>query len=77
MEADRHDEVAASLTHLIATSESGGVDAGALKAMKRYADAAVVAGHGGDEISRLGVAMREWRSRVGCGPRRGASSQEV
>ncbi|MFB1294285.1 NAD(P)-dependent oxidoreductase [Mycobacterium sp. pW049] len=65
VEADRHDEAsasvssaAASLSHLIATSESSGVDAGALKAMKRYADAAVVAGHGDAEISRLGVAMR-------------------
>lgn len=65
IEANRHDDAsasvssaAASLSHLIATSESSGVDAGALKAMKRYADAAVVAGHGDAEISRLGVAMR-------------------
>lgn len=66
IEADRHDEasasvssVASSLAHLIETSESSGVDAGALKAMKRYADAAVVAGYGDAEISRLALAMRE------------------
>lgn len=65
IQADRHDDAsasvtsaAASLSHLIATSEDSGVDAGALKAMKRYADAAVLAGHGDAEISRLGVAMR-------------------
>ncbi|KWX59430.1 6-phosphogluconate dehydrogenase [Mycobacterium sp. NAZ190054] len=65
VEAGRHGDasasvssVAASLTHLIATSESSGVDATALKAMKRYADAVVAAGHGDAEISRLGEAMR-------------------
>lgn len=65
IEADRHDDAsasiasaAASLSHLIATSEDSGVDAGALRAMKRYADAAVLAGHGDAEISRLGVVMR-------------------
>jgi 3-hydroxyisobutyrate dehydrogenase-like beta-hydroxyacid dehydrogenase len=50
--------VAASLEHLIVTSESAGVDSGALRALKRYADAAVAAGHGADEVSRLGAAMR-------------------
>ncbi|WP_396837129.1 NAD(P)-dependent oxidoreductase [Mycobacterium sp. ITM-2016-00317] len=49
---------AASLAHLIATSEGSGVDAGTLKAMKRYADACVAAGHGDAEVSRLGEAMR-------------------
>ncbi len=66
VEADRHDNasasvssVAASLTHLIATSEGSGVDAGALKAMKRYADDAVAAGLGDAEISALAATMRD------------------
>lgn len=61
----RHDDssasvasTAASLGHLIATSAGAGVDAGALRALKHYADAAVADGYGGDEISRLGQAMR-------------------
>lgn len=45
--------VAASLRHLIAASGDAGVDAAALTALQRAADAAVAAGHGQDEISRL------------------------
>ncbi|MBO0681133.1 NAD(P)-dependent oxidoreductase [Mycolicibacterium sp. S2-37] len=45
--------VAASLRHLIATSHAADVDAGALEAFGRYTDAAVAAGHGADEISRV------------------------
>lgn len=45
--------VAASLRHLIATSHAAGVDAGALEAFGRYTDAAVAAGHGDDEITRV------------------------
>lgn len=63
--AGRHEDssapvssVAASLKHLIATSEGAGVDAAALRALKRYVDAAVADGHGADEVSRLGQAMR-------------------
>ncbi|MBB2993759.1 3-hydroxyisobutyrate dehydrogenase-like beta-hydroxyacid dehydrogenase [Mycolicibacterium iranicum] len=63
--ADRHGEAsasvssaAASLRHLIATSESSGVDAGVLKVLRRYADRVVAAGHGDAEISRLAAAMR-------------------
>jgi 3-hydroxyisobutyrate dehydrogenase-like beta-hydroxyacid dehydrogenase len=64
VEAGRHDDAnatvssaAASLSHLVATSEASRVDAGALKAMKRYADDLVAAGHGDAEISRLVEAM--------------------
>lgn len=59
-EADRHGDpsasvssVAASVRHLIAASGSVGLDAGALEAFRGYVDAAVVAGHGADEISRI------------------------
>lgn len=65
VEADRHGDssapvssVAASLEHLIATSEGSGVHAGALRALKRYADDAVATGDGADEVSRLAAAMR-------------------
>ncbi|WP_396911864.1 NAD(P)-dependent oxidoreductase [Mycolicibacterium sp.] len=60
VEADRHTEpsasvssVAASVRHLIAASEAAGLDAGALEAFRGYVDAAVDAGHGADEISRI------------------------
>lgn len=60
IEADRHDDssapvssAAASVRHLIATSRSAGVDAGALEAFQRYVDAAVADGYGDDEISRV------------------------
>jgi hypothetical protein len=49
--------VAASLRHLIAASHAAGVDAGALEAFYRYTDAAVAAGHGDDEISRVAQTM--------------------
>ncbi|MGW4100668.1 NAD(P)-dependent oxidoreductase [Mycobacterium sp. NPDC004974] len=59
-EADRHGDpsasvssVAASVRHLIAASGSVGLDAGALEAFRGYVDAAVAAGHGADEISRI------------------------
>lgn len=65
IESDRHGDssapvssVAASLTHLIANSAAAGIDAGALAAMKRYADSAVADGHGTDEVSRLAATMR-------------------
>lgn len=64
VESDRHDDssapvssVAASLKHLIANSETSGVDAGVLQALKRYADDVVADGHGTDEVSRLVAAM--------------------
>ncbi|MUL84303.1 MULTISPECIES: NAD(P)-dependent oxidoreductase [unclassified Mycolicibacterium] len=60
VEADRHTDasasvssVAASVRHLIAASRSAGFDAGALDAFRGYVDAAVAAGHGADEISRI------------------------
>ncbi|WP_330220208.1 hypothetical protein [Mycolicibacterium peregrinum] len=60
MKADRHGDasapvssVAASVRHLIAASASAGLDAGALEAFRGYVDAAVAAGHGADEISRI------------------------
>lgn len=60
VEADRHSDasasvssVAASVRHLIAASASAGLDAGALEAFRGYVDAAVEAGHGTDEISRI------------------------
>ncbi|WP_454792810.1 imine reductase family protein [Mycolicibacterium lutetiense] len=60
IEADRHGDasapvssVAASVRHLIAASTSAGLDAGALEAFRGYVDAAVAAGHGADEISRI------------------------
>lgn len=63
--ADRHDDttasvasVAASVRHLIAASHAAGVDAGALEALRGYADAAVAAGYGADEISRIAHTMR-------------------
>ncbi|MCW1823105.1 MULTISPECIES: NAD(P)-dependent oxidoreductase [Mycolicibacterium] len=60
VEADRHGDasasvssVAASVRHLIAASGSAGLDAGALEAFRGYVDAAVGAGYGADEISRI------------------------
>ncbi|CRZ17620.1 NAD(P)-dependent oxidoreductase [Mycolicibacterium neworleansense] len=60
VETDRHSDasasvssVAASVRHLIAASASAGLDAGALEAFRGYVDAAVDAGHGADEISRI------------------------
>lgn len=60
VEADRHGDagvsvssVAASVRHLIAASRAAGLDAGALEAFRGYVDAAVDAGHGADEISRI------------------------
>ncbi|MGB3351207.1 MAG: NAD(P)-binding domain-containing protein [Mycobacterium sp.] len=62
--ADRHgnssapvSSTAASLGHLVANSQSAGVDAGVLQALKRYADDVVADGHGTDEVSRLVAAM--------------------
>jgi 3-hydroxyisobutyrate dehydrogenase-like beta-hydroxyacid dehydrogenase len=64
VEADRHDDssapvasVAASLRHLITASREAGVEAGALESLRRHVDAAVDAGHGQDEITRL-LVMR-------------------
>ncbi|HEY9263193.1 MAG TPA: NAD(P)-binding domain-containing protein [Mycobacterium sp.] len=64
VEAGRHNNssapvssAAASLAHLITTSRDAGVDAGMLEAMKRYADEAVAAGHGTDDVSRLAGPM--------------------
>ena len=63
IEADRHDgssapvaSVAASLRHLITASRDAGVEAGALESFRRHVDAAVDAGHGQDDLSRV-VAM--------------------
>ncbi|CDP87812.1 MULTISPECIES: NAD(P)-dependent oxidoreductase [Mycolicibacterium] len=60
VEADRHGDasasvssVAASVRHLIAASGSAGLDAGALETFRGYVDAAVDAGYGADEISRI------------------------
>lgn len=60
VETDRHTDpsasvssVAASVRHLIAASQAAGLDAGALEAFRGYVDAAVDAGHGADEISRI------------------------
>jgi 3-hydroxyisobutyrate dehydrogenase-like beta-hydroxyacid dehydrogenase len=57
---DKHDDagapvvsVAASLRHLIAASGDAGVDASAMIALQRTADAVVADGHGQDEVSRL------------------------
>ncbi|BCI55721.1 6-phosphogluconate dehydrogenase [Mycolicibacterium litorale] len=62
--ADRHDDssapvasVAASVRHLITASRAAGVDAGALEAFRGYVDAAVAAGYGADEISRIAQTM--------------------
>ncbi|OCB50123.1 6-phosphogluconate dehydrogenase [Mycobacterium vulneris] len=60
VETDRHTDpsasvssVAASVRHLIAASRAAGLDAGALEAFRGYVDAAVDAGHGAEEISRI------------------------
>ena len=60
VEGDRHGgasapvaSVAASVRHLIAASHDAGVDAGMLEAFADYVDAAVTAGYGADEISRI------------------------
>ncbi|WP_066902171.1 NAD(P)-dependent oxidoreductase [Mycolicibacterium houstonense] len=65
VESDRHSDasasvssVAASVRHLIAASGAAGLDAGALEAFREYVDAAVAAGHGADEISRIVPATR-------------------
>lgn len=62
--ADRHGDstapvssTATSLGHLVANSQSVGVDAGVLLALKRYADRVVADGHGADEVSRMAAAM--------------------
>ncbi|TFV56710.1 NAD(P)-dependent oxidoreductase [Mycobacterium sp. PS03-16] len=62
--ADRHGDasapvssVAASLPHLIEASRAAGVDAATLEALRGYVDAAVAAGYGGDEISRIAQTM--------------------
>jgi len=49
--------VAASVRHLITASRDAGVDAGVLEAFRAYVDAAVAAGHGADEVSRVASAM--------------------
>jgi 3-hydroxyisobutyrate dehydrogenase-like beta-hydroxyacid dehydrogenase len=60
LEADRHDDssaqvvsVAASVRHLISASRDAGVEAGALESFRRHVDAAVDAGYGQDEITRV------------------------
>lgn len=60
VEAGRHDDasapvssVAASLRNLISAARSAGIDAGALETFRDYVDAAVAAGHGDAEISRI------------------------
>jgi 3-hydroxyisobutyrate dehydrogenase-like beta-hydroxyacid dehydrogenase len=65
LQADRHADssapvssVAASLPHLIAASRDAGVDTAALEAFRRYADAAVAAGRGDDEVTRTVEFMR-------------------
>lgn len=65
IDGDRHDQasapvssVAASVRHLIATSQAAGVDADALESFRRYVDAAVANGYGDDEISRIATTMR-------------------
>lgn len=64
IENDRHGEasapvssVAASVRHLIAASRDAGVDTGLLDAFRGYVDAAVAAGHGDAEISRIAQEM--------------------
>lgn len=64
IEADRHGEstapvssVAASVRHLIASSEEAGVDAGVLKVFRGYVDTTVALGHGDDEASSIAAAM--------------------
>jgi 3-hydroxyisobutyrate dehydrogenase-like beta-hydroxyacid dehydrogenase len=64
IEADRHADssapvasVAASLRHLITASGDAGVEAGALESFRGHVDAAVDAGYGQDDLSRV-VAMR-------------------
>jgi len=64
IDTDRHGDssapvssVAASVRHLIAASRAAGVDAGALEAFRGYVDAAVAAGYGADEISRIAETM--------------------
>ncbi|SEH58008.1 3-hydroxyisobutyrate dehydrogenase [Mycolicibacterium rutilum] len=64
IEEDRHDDAsapvsstAASVRHLVNASRDAGVDAGALEAFSGYVDAAVAAGHGADEISRITAEM--------------------
>lgn len=64
IEGDRHGEasapvssVAASVRHLITASRDAGVDAGLLETFRGYVDAAVAAGHGGAEISRIAQEM--------------------
>jgi hypothetical protein len=49
--------VAASVRHLISASRDAGVEAGALESFRRHVDAAVDAGYGQDEITRV-AAMR-------------------
>lgn len=70
VEHERHHEasapvssVAASVRHLIAASLDAGVDAGVLEVFRGYVDATVAAGHGTDEISRIGTAMRRDTTR--------------
>lgn len=50
--------LAASLSHLIAASRDAGVDTAALEALRRYTEAAVADGHGGDEVSRVGTYLK-------------------
>ncbi len=64
IQADRHDDstapvssVAASVRHLIAASHAAEVDAGMMEAFRLYVDAAVAAGHGPEEISRIAREM--------------------
>jgi hypothetical protein len=58
--ADRHGDsdasvssLASSLRHLIDASRGAGADTAALEALRRSADAAVAAGQGDDEVSRV------------------------
>lgn len=60
VEHDRHDHptstvtsIANSLRHLETASANAGLDATALQALRERVDAAVTAGHGGDEVTRI------------------------
>jgi 3-hydroxyisobutyrate dehydrogenase-like beta-hydroxyacid dehydrogenase len=52
-----HDDVTASVRHLIAASREAGVDPAMLEVFGGHVDAAVAAGHGAEEISRIAAHM--------------------
>jgi 3-hydroxyisobutyrate dehydrogenase-like beta-hydroxyacid dehydrogenase len=60
VEADRHGDptsalasIATSVDHLVAASAAAGLDNSALRALGQHVEAAIRAGHGGDEVSRI------------------------